>query len=1381
MRFLNSFRTTVKIVFLTAVFGLLGESVFADPIIYESATMGAAGQTNGWGLSWEQFIGSRFYVNQQVEVTAIGGHLTEWTAGNLFGAIIALTGPDDLPDGSPFYSPEVVASTVFDPGYPSSDFRTPLAVTLQPGYYALVFGTYELGASNGEGAMPYGGQVDLPGASYFIWAYDLYWGWGWYNTLPTQARFVVEGIPGYCGASGGCGYEYIKDVVVGDINNTGTGCDNYADYTSLSTAMEIGTGYTITVTNGDPYDEDQCGIWVDWNQDKDFDDPDETIIVTGNPGGGPYTATITPPADANLGDTRMRVRLMYTGALSPCGTTTYGEVEDYMVTVASAGLNYCAASGGGDYEYISGVEVGDISNTGTGCDGYADYTSLSTTMEIGSGYVITVTNGEPYDEDQCGIWVDWNQDKDFDDPGETIPVSGSPGVGPYYATITPVVDANLGDTRMRIRIMWTGALSPCGTTGYGEVEDYTINVYTTTMRLEPIADAYVTWDDPNTNYGTETKLRVGKKDYARYITYLKFDLSAIPPGRAIFSAQLHLYAYEVSSYAPGVLPQLVIDDSWQETEITGANAPDTSYRKVLAVLIAPGDNVWDVGDDLDRSYITDGVYSVQLGYLLRDVPEYYAHFGSREHPSPSMRPYLEIEYGVPFGGGTGTSDDPYQIYTGEQMNNIGRLPTRWHQNYKLMADISLADYSGGSYNIIGISPPYTGPRLSFTGVFDGNYHSISGFSCSHSNISYVGIFGYVSDGTIRNLKLISPNLTDPGHNDMKYVGAIAGCADFANISGCSVIGGTVEGEQYVGGLVGLPKASFIADCSASASVSGGNSVGGIVGAGSTFGGTANIKDCYARGNVTGDDYVGGFIGDSSDMVIVNCYSTGPVSGTTNDANVGGFSGYNVNQFLVGDNVIGCFWDVESSGEPNSAVGTPLTTAQMYDQSTFIIAGWDFVGEMENGPSDDWAMPAGGGYPILWYELPVAPALPTFAGGSGTAGDPYLIETEAQLNSIGHNPRLMDKHFRLISDLDLSGVKYYLIADRPYVFSGMFDGADHTISNILLKPGLNLSYFGFIGSIQNGATIQDLTLVDPNIVSDWGWGVGSITGINENGTITNCHVVNANVMGLFGVGGLVGINYSYGRISGCSATGNVSENTFMSIISSPVGGLVGENTFWSEIDNSYAKCNVTGDDCVGGLVGSNLLYSILTNCYSQGSVTGSDDYIGGLIGRNQARTEVKYCYSSSMVTGPAGTDAVGGFVGRMGTSGREYYTACFWDSEINPELPGIGNGIDPNVIGESTANMQAASTFTSAGWDFVDDWKICDGTNYPKFAWQIPLLGDFVCPDGVNFLDFAVLGSAWLSDSNDSNWNPACDISDPKDDIIDKLDLSVFTENWLADM
>ena len=162
----------------------------------------------------------------------------------------------------------------------------------------------------------------------------------WLDPLASGVTFLdgKDPPPTYCSASGGCD-EYISGVVVGTINNTGTGCDGYADYTAMSTSMEISQSYDITVTNGNPYSSDQCGIWIDWNHDLDFYDPGETIGVNGTPGYGPYTASITVPADAALGDTRMRIRITYTGDVNTCGDTTYGEVEDYTITVPDSACN----------------------------------------------------------------------------------------------------------------------------------------------------------------------------------------------------------------------------------------------------------------------------------------------------------------------------------------------------------------------------------------------------------------------------------------------------------------------------------------------------------------------------------------------------------------------------------------------------------------------------------------------------------------------------------------------------------------------------------------------------------------------------------------------------------------------------------------------------------------------------------------------------------------------------------------------------------------------------------------------------------------------------------------------------------------------------------
>nr|MBC8525511.1 choice-of-anchor D domain-containing protein [Candidatus Cloacimonadota bacterium] len=139
--------------------------------------------------------------------------------------------------------------------------------------------------------------------------------------------------PGYCDASGGCD-EYIAGVEIGTINNL-TDCDGYADYTALSTDLTQGTvGVPITITNGNSYSSDDLGIWIDWNQDFDFDDVGENVVCTVDDGAdGTYTFDV--PIGATLGNTVMRIRIKYSGSDcgNPCGATTYGEVEDYTINV----------------------------------------------------------------------------------------------------------------------------------------------------------------------------------------------------------------------------------------------------------------------------------------------------------------------------------------------------------------------------------------------------------------------------------------------------------------------------------------------------------------------------------------------------------------------------------------------------------------------------------------------------------------------------------------------------------------------------------------------------------------------------------------------------------------------------------------------------------------------------------------------------------------------------------------------------------------------------------------------------------------------------------------------------------------------------------------
>jgi len=100
-------------------------------------------------------------------------------------------------------------------------------------------------------------------------------------------------------------------------------------------------------------------------------------------------------------------------------------------------------------------------------------------------------------------------------------------------------------------------------------------------------------------------------------------------------------------------------------------------------------------------------------------------------------------------------------------------------------------------------------------------------------------------------------------------------------------------------------------------------------------------------------------------------------------------------------------------------------------------------------------------------------------------------------------------------------------------------------------------------------------------------------------------------------------------------------------------------------------------------------------------------------------------------------------------------------------------------------MQTESTFTDAGWDFVaetangtdDIWDICDGTNYPKLAWQVPIEGDFLCPDGVDSIDYSFFAAHWR-DSGCAGSNE-CDGTDlDLSGAVDWGDLKILCHNWL---
>ena len=169
-------------------------------------------------------------------------------------------------------------------------------------------------------------------------------------------------------------------------------------------------------------------------------------------------------------------------------------------------------------------------------------------------------------------------------------------------------------------------------------------------------------------------------------------------------------------------------------------------------------------------------------------------------------------------------------------------------NCTLAADIDMTKESW--------TPIRTGLAPQYTGVFDGNGHTITGLTdcLLHQN-----------NGTVRNLTFIEPNISSSF-----YAGAVTSYNE-GTIENCHVVGGSIESTWYQsGGIAGIHGGRMaIRACSSSATVTSNGNAGGIVGYIQ-----GPVLACYATGSVSGSGYIGAIVGENDNGTITACYWNG---------------------------------------------------------------------------------------------------------------------------------------------------------------------------------------------------------------------------------------------------------------------------------------------------------------------------------------------------------------------------------------------------------------------------------------------------------------------------------------------------------------------------
>lgn len=315
--------------------------------------------------------------------------------------------------------------------------------------------------------------------------------------------------------------------------------------------------------------------------------------------------------------------------------------------------------------------------------------------------------------------------------------------------------------------------------------------------------------------------------------------------------------------------------------------------------------------------------------------------------------------------------------------------------------------------------------------------------------------------------------------------------------------------------------------------------------------------------------------------------------------------------------------------------------------------------------------------LVWIAVPVSAraegetvdtwdgTVEAFTEGSGTKEDPWRIENAEQLaylaKQVNEGTDYQRVHFRLVSDLDLSGKEWTPIGTDGKIFWGGFDGGGHTITGMTIKG--DRDYVGLFGECKNftasSSYIKSVTVKRANISGHSH--VGAIAG--EGANISDCYSIENTICAAWCVGGICG-----------SLTGNIS--------------------------GCYNSSSVSGNSTAGGIMGSasyERTVGVVEYCYNIGAVTvrQQDSSVGGITGASAHRYNISNCLNCGKITGNGKN--VGGIAGSTDSNYMNFIGNCYYNSDLNNA--GVGEGENDKVIPLTTSQLCGAlpEGFDSANW------------------------------------------------------------------------------------